>query len=240
MEIALRVHVVQCITSNMSGHTRPIFAIFSPYESALRADDGSLPYFPISQGTLPWQPNHLWTSGITQPKKTGVFCQIFPDILDRFSQSFHHMKALYIQMMALYFSSKFGQLPSSNLGVYAVKTCNFCRCVFTWFDVFRRISPDVLDLFSQSFHHMKALYVQMTALYFSSKFGQLPSSNLGVYLQFLPPCTRNFRTIFIRHVGVSKWLEDRNFDFSRVIGKHFCTTYRNLVRFGSVTPEFKT
>jgi len=23
--------------------------------------------------------------------------------------------------------SKFGQLPSSNLGVYAVKTCNFCR-----------------------------------------------------------------------------------------------------------------
>ena len=35
-------------------------------------------------------------------------------------------------------------------------------------------------------------------------------------------------------------LEDRNFDFSGVIGKHFCTSYRNLVRFGSVTPEFKT
>ena len=36
-------------------------------------------------------------------KKTGVFCQIFPDILDLFSQTFHHMKALYVQMMELYF-----------------------------------------------------------------------------------------------------------------------------------------
>jgi len=59
MEIVLRVHVVQRITSNISGRTGPIFAIFSPYESALRADDGSLPCFPISQGTLTWQPNHL-------------------------------------------------------------------------------------------------------------------------------------------------------------------------------------
>jgi len=34
-------------------------------------------------------------------------------------------------------------------------------------------------------------------------------------------------------------LEDCNFDFSRVIGNHFCTSCRNLVRFGTVTPEFK-
>jgi len=54
MEIALRVHVVRRILSNISVYTRPIFTIFSPYESALRADDGSLPYFPICQGTLPW------------------------------------------------------------------------------------------------------------------------------------------------------------------------------------------
>ena len=59
MEIALRVHVVQRITSNISGRTGPIFAVFSPYESTLRADDGSLPYFLISQGMLPWQLNHL-------------------------------------------------------------------------------------------------------------------------------------------------------------------------------------
>jgi len=39
----------------------PIFAIFSPYEteSALRADDGSVPYFPICPGTLTWQPNNF-------------------------------------------------------------------------------------------------------------------------------------------------------------------------------------
>ena len=59
MEIALRVHVVQRITSIISRRTVPIFAIFSPYESTLRADDGTLPYFPISQETLPWQPNPL-------------------------------------------------------------------------------------------------------------------------------------------------------------------------------------
>jgi len=35
------------IQSNISGYTGPIFVVFSPYESALRADDGSVPYFPI-------------------------------------------------------------------------------------------------------------------------------------------------------------------------------------------------
>ena len=55
IEIALRVHVVvRRISSNISGSTGLIFAIFSPYESALCADDGSVPYFPICQGTLPW------------------------------------------------------------------------------------------------------------------------------------------------------------------------------------------
>jgi len=52
MEIGLRVHiVVRRILSNISGCTGPIFATFSPYESDLRADDGSVPYFPICQGT---------------------------------------------------------------------------------------------------------------------------------------------------------------------------------------------
>ena len=40
MEIALRVHVVRRILSNISGYTGPIFAIFSPYESSLCTDDG--------------------------------------------------------------------------------------------------------------------------------------------------------------------------------------------------------
>jgi len=60
VEIVLHVHVVvRHISSNILGCTGPIFAIFSPYESALRADDGSVPYFPICQGTLPWQPNNV-------------------------------------------------------------------------------------------------------------------------------------------------------------------------------------
>jgi len=60
MEIALHVQVVvRRILSNIFGYTGPIFAIFSPYESALRARDGPAPYFPICQGTLPWQPNNV-------------------------------------------------------------------------------------------------------------------------------------------------------------------------------------
>jgi len=55
MEIALRVHVVRRILSNIG----QIFAIFSPYESSLRADDGSVPYFPICQGAFPWQPHNF-------------------------------------------------------------------------------------------------------------------------------------------------------------------------------------
>jgi len=35
---------------DISGYALPIFAIFSPYESALGADDQSEPYFPILKG----------------------------------------------------------------------------------------------------------------------------------------------------------------------------------------------
>jgi len=60
MEITLRFHVVvRRISSNISGCTGPIFAIFSPYENVLRADDVSVSCFPICQGTLPWQPNNI-------------------------------------------------------------------------------------------------------------------------------------------------------------------------------------
>jgi len=40
-------------------YTGPIFAIFTPYESAVRADDESVPYFPICWWTLPLQPNNI-------------------------------------------------------------------------------------------------------------------------------------------------------------------------------------
>jgi len=38
---------------------------------------------------------------VLQGQKTGAFSQISPDILDRFSQSFHRMKVPYVQMMDL-------------------------------------------------------------------------------------------------------------------------------------------
>jgi len=44
---------------NISGSTGTIYAIFTQYESALGADDKSGPFFPIWQGTLPWQPNNI-------------------------------------------------------------------------------------------------------------------------------------------------------------------------------------
>ena len=47
------------ILSNISGHTGWIFEIFSPYESVSRENDGSVPYFPICQETLPWQLNNV-------------------------------------------------------------------------------------------------------------------------------------------------------------------------------------
>jgi len=60
IKIALHVQVVvRCISWNISGFTGLIFAIFSPYERTLCADDGSIPYFPICKGTLLWQPNNI-------------------------------------------------------------------------------------------------------------------------------------------------------------------------------------
>ena len=57
IEITLPVHVVvRRILSNVSGYTGPIFANFSPYESSLCTDDGSVLYFAMCHGTLPWQP----------------------------------------------------------------------------------------------------------------------------------------------------------------------------------------
>jgi len=45
------------------------------------------------------------------------------------------------------------------------------NCVFTsWFSIFCRISLDVLDQFSQSFYHMKAICVPMMDLYLIFQF----------------------------------------------------------------------
>jgi len=54
-----------------SGHTGPIFAIFSPYEIAICADDGSVPHF---QGSLPWQTNNIAKMLSTPTDITCVRC----------------------------------------------------------------------------------------------------------------------------------------------------------------------
>ena len=47
------------------------------------------------------------------------------------------------------------------------------------------------------------------------------------------------RSLFVTWAFWNK-LKCRNLGFRRVIGNHFCTSCRNLVRFGLVTPEFNT
>jgi len=49
----------------------------------------------------------IWERQVRQGQKTSVFRWISPDILDGFSQYFHHMKALYLQMMDLYLIFQF-------------------------------------------------------------------------------------------------------------------------------------
>jgi len=38
-----------------------------------------------------------------------IFCQIFPDVLHRFLQSFQHMSALWVHMRDLYIIFRFGK-----------------------------------------------------------------------------------------------------------------------------------
>ena len=56
--LALISFLTIALRTIISGSAGPIFAIFSPNESVLggASDDRSGPLFPISQGTLPWQP----------------------------------------------------------------------------------------------------------------------------------------------------------------------------------------
>ena len=49
----------------------------------------------------------IYERQVRHGQKTGVFHRISTDILDRFSQSFHHMKVLHVQMMDLYLIFQF-------------------------------------------------------------------------------------------------------------------------------------
>jgi len=54
-----------------------------------------------------------------------------------------------------------------------------------------------------------------------------------------PQFDYDLRSLFVT-LAFQNGLEDSNFDFSRAIGSHFCSPCRNLVRFSSEIPEFKT
>jgi len=60
--------------------------------------------------------------------KTGIFSQISQDILDRFLQSFHHMKALWVQMIDLCFVFQFvkGCCHGNQL---ILGKCHECRLI---------------------------------------------------------------------------------------------------------------
>jgi len=49
----------------------------------------------------------IYERQVRHGQKTGVFCWISPDILEVFSQYFHYMKALYVQIMDLYLIFQF-------------------------------------------------------------------------------------------------------------------------------------
>ena len=48
------------------------------------------------------------------------------------------------------------------------------------------------------------------------------------------------RNFYLLACSPPKLLDRSHQNFTRYNGIHFCTSYRNLVIFGSVTPEFKT
>jgi len=140
----------------ISGSTGPIFAIFSPNESFLGADDRPGPLSAISQGTLPWQPI-LW--------KNGKLPSSFVALAFRNGMGYRYPNVRINSVNDASISCKnFVKLQSSQSPFV-----NF------WYDtaktvVFSRISPDVLDRFLQSFHPMKALWMQMIDLDFIFRF----------------------------------------------------------------------
>jgi len=82
------------------------------YDLAVRVntgDDGATSYTNLVNfcPVIPEMTGLICERQVRHGQKTGVFCRISPDILEVFSQYFHHMKALYMQMMDLYLIFQF-------------------------------------------------------------------------------------------------------------------------------------
>jgi len=65
-------------------------------------------------------------------EKTGIFSQISQEILDRFLQSFHHMKVLWLQMIDLYLVFRFveGRCHSNQLTLVKCHECRLAKLKF--------------------------------------------------------------------------------------------------------------
>ena len=149
----------------ISGSAGPIFAIFSPNESVLGADDRSGPLFRYLKGRChgnrfceKWQTLHFRHSGIQ--KWNWI--------------SLPHVCTNSANDTCISFENfvKFGPVIPELTGLICERLVRHGQKTV----VFSRISLNILDRFSQSFHYMKALYVQMMDLYLISQFvkGMLP------------------------------------------------------------------
>jgi len=138
----------------ISGSAEVIFAIFSLNKNILGAGDRSGSLFTISQGTLPWQPI-LWKNGKLRTSVAlafrngiGYCCLNVPinSVNDASISCENFVKFLPV-------TPELTKLICERQVRHGQKT-----------GIFRGISPDILDRFLQSFHHMKALYVQVMEL----------------------------------------------------------------------------
>jgi len=61
---------------------------------------------------------------VQRGQKTGVFHRISPNILDRFLQSFHHMRALWVQMINLDLFSELARDVAMATNNFAIMKAN--------------------------------------------------------------------------------------------------------------------
>ena len=92
-----------------------------------------------------------------------------------------------------------------------------------------------MDGFPPNFHRMVGICLSITdlMLFFSDRSRDVAlTTNFRVKMGEIGPLT------FIRRLGIPKGIEYRSSDLKRSNGNHFSTLCINLMRFGSVTPEF--
>jgi len=82
---------------NISEYTGQIFVIFSPYERSVCTDDGSVPYFPICQGTLPLQPKQCWEKW--ESNECGLIPPVFFALAFENDLEYHYLY-VHVQLMA--------------------------------------------------------------------------------------------------------------------------------------------